>query len=142
MLHSVERTYTRNGTNMTNHDDQIRSLLATYEESLNTSDAALAASCYTADGIFMPTTLPTATGGDMEGAYRQIFDAIRLDVTFTIDELEVTSDTTAYALTRSNGTQTVLATGDQASESNREIFLFRQTDTGWEIARYMFNKPA
>ena len=142
MLHSVERTYTRNGTNMTNHDDQIRSLLATYEESLNTSDAALAASCYTADGIFLPTTLPTATGGDMEGAYRQIFDAIRLDVTFTIDELEVTSDTTAYALTRSNGTQTVLATGDQASESNREIFLFRQTDTGWEIARYMFNKPA
>ena len=142
MLHSVERTYTRNGTNMTNHDDQIRSLLATYEESLNTSDAALAASCYTADGIFMPTTLPTATGGDMEGAYRQIFDAIRLDVTFTIDELEVTSDTTAYALTRSNGTQTVLATGDQASESNREIFLFRQTDAGWEIARYMFNKPA
>ncbi len=127
---------------MTNHDDQIRSLLATYEESLNTSDATLAASCYTADGIFMPTTLPTAEGAHMDDAYGQIFDAIRLDVTFTIDELEVTSDTTAYALTRSNGTQTVLATGDQASESNREIFLFRQTDTGWKIARYMFNKPA
>ena len=93
---------------MTTHDDQIRTLLATYEQSLNTSDAALAASCYTQDGIFMPT-LPTATGGDMEGAYRQIFDAIRLDVTFTIDELEITSDTAAYALTRSNGTQTVLA---------------------------------
>ena len=46
----------------------------------------------------------------MQGAYRQIFDAIHLDVTFTIDELEITSDHTAYALTRSNGTQTVLAT--------------------------------
>ena len=77
---------------MTNHDDQIRALLATYEQSLNTSDAALAASCYTPDGIFMPTTLPTAEGADMQGAYRQIFDAIRLDVTFTIDELEITSD--------------------------------------------------
>jgi len=127
---------------MTTHDDQIRTLLATYEQSLNTSDAALAASCYTQDGIFMPTTLPTATGGDMEGAYRQIFDAIRLDVTFTIDELEITSDTAAYALTRSNGTQTVLATGDQSAESNREIFVFRDTGTGWKIARYMFNKPA
>jgi len=126
---------------MTN-DDQIRSLLATYERSLNASDAALAASCYSPDGIFMPTTLPTAEGGAMQEAYRQIFDAIRLDVTFTIDELEITSDHTAYALTRSNGTQTVLATGDQTPESNREIFLFRQADTGWKIARYMFNKPA
>jgi uncharacterized protein (TIGR02246 family) len=127
---------------MTTHDDQIRALLATYEQSLNTSDAALAASCYTPDGIFMPTTLPTAKGADMKGAYRQIFDAIHLDVTFTIDEIEITSTHTAYALTRSNGTQTVLATGDQTAESNREIFLFRHTDTGWKIARYMFNKPA
>lgn len=126
---------------MTNHDDQIRSLLATYQRSLNTSDAGLAASCYTPDGIFMPTTLPTAEGANMQGAYRQIFDAIRLDVTFTIDELEIISDNSAYALTRSNGTQTVLETGDQTAESNREIFVFRHTDTGWKIARYMFNKP-
>jgi len=127
---------------MTTHDHQIRTLLATYEQSLNTSDAALAASCYAPDGIFMPTALPTARGSDMHDAYRQIFDAIGLDVTFTIDELELTSDHTAYALTRSNGTQTVLATGDHTAESNREIFLFRHTDTGWKIARYMFNKPA
>jgi uncharacterized protein (TIGR02246 family) len=127
---------------MTNHDDQIRSLLAVYEQALNTSDAALAVSCYTPDGIFMPTTLPTAEGADMEGAYRQIFGAIRLDVTFTIDELEITSDHSAYALTRSNGTQTVLATGESTTDSNRETFLFRHTDTGWKIARYMFNKPA
>lgn len=126
---------------MTN-DDQIRSLLATYERSLNASDAALAASCYTPDGIFMPSALPTAQGSDMQDAYQQIFDAIRLDVTFTIDELEITNDHTAYALTRSNGAQIVLATGDQTSESNREIFLFRHSDIGWKIARYMFNKPA
>ena len=127
---------------MTNHEDQIRALLATYEQSLNTSDTELAASCYAPNGSFMPASLPTAEGADIEGAYRQIFDAIRLDVTFTIDELEVTSDQTAYALTRSNGTQTVLGTGDQTAESNREIFLLRNIDTGWKIARYMFNKPA
>ncbi|MDH5290890.1 MAG: nuclear transport factor 2 family protein [Acidimicrobiia bacterium] len=127
---------------MTDHEDQIRALLATYEQSLNTSNAGLAASCYTSDGIFMPSTLPTAKGADMQVAYRQIFDAIKLDVAFSIDELEITSSHTAYALTRSNGTQTVLATGEQTPESNREIFLFRYTDTGWKIARYMFNKPA
>jgi uncharacterized protein (TIGR02246 family) len=127
---------------MTTDEDQIRDLLAIYERSLNTGDAALAASCYAPHGIFMPTTLPTVAGADMAEGYRQIFDAIRLNVTFTIDELAVTSEDTAYALTRSNGTQTVLATGDESAESNRELFLFQRTDIGdWKIARYMFNKP-
>ncbi len=127
---------------MSTHQNQIRELLTTYERSLNTSDADLAASCYADDGVFMPTTLPTVTGADMADGYRAIFDAIRLDVTFTIDELVVTSDETAHALTRSNGTQTVLSTGDQSAESNREIFLFQRTHTdGWKISRYMFNKP-
>jgi uncharacterized protein (TIGR02246 family) len=127
---------------MSTHKTQIRDLLATYERSLNTSDADLAASCYTPDGVFMPTTLPTVTGADMANGYRQIFDAIRLNVTFTVDELEVTADGTAHALTRSNGTQTILATGEETAESNREIFLFKRTGTdGWKISRYMFNKP-
>jgi uncharacterized protein (TIGR02246 family) len=127
---------------MNTSESQIRDLLATYERALNTSDADLAASCYAADGVFMPTTLPTVTGGDMADGYREIFDAIRLDVTFTIDELAVTSDETAFALTRSSGTQTIRATGNESAESNREIFLFQRTGTdGWKIARYMFNKP-
>jgi ketosteroid isomerase-like protein len=77
----------------------------------------------------------------MADGYRAIFDAIRLDVVFTIDELAVTSDETAYALTRSSGTQTVLSTGEESAESNRELFLFRRISDGWKISRYMFNKP-
>jgi uncharacterized protein (TIGR02246 family) len=122
-------------------EDEIRALLSTYEMSLNTSDAVLAASCYAADGVFMPTTLPTVSGAAMEGAYRQIFDTIRLDVSFTIDELVVASETLAYALTRSNGNQTVTASGTQTAESNREVFIFGGGDGAWKIARYLFNKP-
>ena len=125
---------------MATTEDQIRDLLATYFGSLNTSDAALAASCYTADGIFLPTTLPTAAGPDMEQAYEQVFAAIRLNVTFTIDELTVASDDIAYALTRSDGTVTVLATNTETAEANREIFVFHRVDGNWKIARYMFNK--
>lgn len=126
---------------MTNNENQIRDLLETYERSLNASDAELAAWCYTADGVFMPTTLPTVTGIDMEKGYGQVFDAIRLNVAFTIDELVVTSPDTAYALTRSKGIQTVLATNDEAAEANRELFLFERTDAdGWKISRYIFNK--
>ena len=126
-------------TDQTN-EQQIRSLLATYERALNTSDAALAASCFTSDGIFMPTTLPTASAAGIEPAYAQIFGAIRLNVTFTIDELEVLSNNTAYAMTRSNGTQTILADNSKSAESNREVFLFHTEDDQWKIARYMFNK--
>lgn len=50
---------------MSNDSEAIHGLLATYERSLNTSNADLAASCYTADGIFMPTTLPTAVGKEL-----------------------------------------------------------------------------
>jgi len=127
---------------MSNPSEAVRGLLATYEQSLNTSNADLAASCYTADGIFMPTTLPTAAGKELRAAYANIFAAIRLNVTFTVDELVIAGADTAYALTRSNGEVTILATGSTNPEANREIFIFRREADGWKIARYMFNKAA
>jgi uncharacterized protein (TIGR02246 family) len=127
---------------MSNASDALRGLLATYERSLNTSDPDLAASCYTADGIFMPTTLPTAAGTQLRAVYANIFAAIRLKVTFTVDELAIAGDDIAYALTRSNGEMTVLATGTTSPEANREMFIFRRESGAWKVARYMFNKAA
>ncbi|CAN5197977.1 hypothetical protein BH09ACT8_BH09ACT8_27940 [soil metagenome] len=127
---------------MSDAQGQIRQLLATYERALNTDDAELAVTCYTGDGVFLPTTLPTAVGAELMRAYVDTFAAIHLDVTFTIDELIVASDSVAYALTRSNGTQTVHGTGRKSSESNREMFIFRVEGGDWRIARYIFNKPS
>jgi ketosteroid isomerase-like protein len=93
------------------------------------------------NGVFMPTTLPTTTGPAMHEAYSQIFNAIQLSVTFTIDELVIASDQVAYALTRSNGTQTDHATGAESVETNREVFIFGREEGAWKIGRYMFNKP-
>jgi ketosteroid isomerase-like protein len=117
--------------------EEITTLLTTYERALNTDDTTLAVSCYTRDGGFMPTTLPTAVGADLAQAYERIFATIHLDVRFTIDELVVIDDTLAYALTRSNGTQTMRATGSKTAESNREAFLFAVDDGGWKISRYL-----
>jgi uncharacterized protein (TIGR02246 family) len=123
-------------------DDDIRDLLATYERALNTDDTTLAVSCYTGDGVFMPTTLPTAAGQDaLRRAYADTFAAIHLDVTFTVDELVVATEHIAFALTRSSGTQTTHATGAQSAESNREMFIFRVEAGAWKISRYIFNKP-
>jgi uncharacterized protein (TIGR02246 family) len=127
---------------MSDPSEAVRKLLATYARSLNTSDADLAASCYTADGIFMPTTLPTASGKELRAAYANIFAAIRLKVTFAVDELVIAGEETAYALTRSNGEVTILGTGATSAEANREMFVFRREAGGWKIARYMFNKAA
>lgn len=121
--------------------DEIRDLLRAYERSLNISDAALAVSCYTRKGVFMPTTLPTASGTALMNAYEQTFEAVTLSVTFTIDELVVANDRLAYALTRSDGTQLQHATGTEGAESNREVFIFGREDGAWKISRYMFNKP-
>jgi len=121
-------------------DTKIRELLTTYEHALNTSNAALAASCYTSDGVFMPTTLPTSSGGDLEKAYAGIFEVIALDIAFTFEEVVVTGGDYAFVLTSSSGTQTVLAPEVTASESNRELFVLRRESGDWKIARYMFNK--
>jgi uncharacterized protein (TIGR02246 family) len=121
--------------------DKIRSVLETYQRALNTDDTTLAVSCYTSDGVFMPTTLPTAVGPALNAAYAQTFEAIHLNVEFTIDEIVVANDAVAYALTRSNGVQTIRANGQQSKESNREVFIFHAVDDDWKIARYMFNKP-
>ncbi len=121
-------------------EDEIRELLKTYENLLNASDVR-AVACYTSDGVFLPAGLPTVVGGAMADAYARLFEAIRLKVTFTIDELVVASEEVAYALTQSHGTQTVLATGTDSVESNREMFIVRRENGSWKIARYMFNQP-
>jgi uncharacterized protein (TIGR02246 family) len=119
---------------------EIRALIERYQRALNSGDADLAASCYGADAIFMPTTLPTVAGPALRGWYAKFFETTKMDVTFTIDEV-VVSRTVAYALTRSEGTQTVLATDTASPESNREVFLFARDDGAWKISRYLFNKP-
>jgi uncharacterized protein (TIGR02246 family) len=117
----------------------IETLLATYETSLNTADAELAASLYAPDGVFMPLFLPTAKGSEIFGSYRQIFAAIKLEVTFRIDDVSVDGDT-AHALTRSQGHVTLAESGARTPESNRELFVFQRHQGEWRIARYMFNK--
>ncbi len=120
-------------------EQEIRTLLTTYEGALNASDAELAASLYAADGVFMPAGFPSSVGPSIEGAYGQTFEAIGLDVVFSIDEIVADGDS-AYALTRSRGSQTINATGEISPEENRELFTFAKENGDWKIARYMFNK--
>lgn len=127
---------------MTHDKKDIRTLLADYEKLLNGSDAEGIAGLYSADGIFMPQGFPTAAGREaVLQSYRAIFEQISLTIKFEVDEV-VAGEGVATALTRSKGSVRVNASGDQAPESNRELFVFAQEEGAWRIARYMFNKAA
>ncbi len=119
---------------------QIEALLKEYQKSLNTSDAKLAQSLYTKDGIFMPTEAPSGIGSEaILKSYEYVFSQIQLNIDFFIEEIEVEGNM-AYAVTSSKGTTLIHATGDTIPEGNRELFVFEKVNGEWKIARYMFNK--
>lgn len=132
-----------NAEKMNNQEKQkLEKLLGEYQISLNTSDAKLAQSLYTEDGIFMPTEAPSGIGskGILDG-YNYVFSLIKLNIEFDIEEIVVDGNL-AYAVTSSKGTTTLLSNGVTMPESNRELFVFEKTNGEWKIARYMFNKTS
>ena len=119
---------------------KIEALLGEYKKSLNTSDAKLAQSLYTKEGIFMPTEAPSGIGSEgILKSYEYVFSQIQLNIEFLIEEIEV-EGSMAFAVTSSKGTTLIRATGDTIPEANRELFVFEKVDREWKIARYMFNK--
>ncbi|WP_374464713.1 nuclear transport factor 2 family protein [Chryseobacterium sp.] len=119
----------------------IEKSLHIYFDALNQSNAEQAVGQYTSDGIFMPAGLPTASGtSELTTAYKNIFQAIQLNVNFKIEEIVTLDDNTAFVRTQSNGTQLIHANGQKTEELNREFFLMKNENGAWKISRYMFNQ--
>lgn len=119
---------------------KIEALLGEYKKSLNTSDAKLAQSLYTKDGIFMPSEIPSGIGSEnILKSYEFVFSQIQLNIEFFIEDIEVEGNM-AFAVTSSKGSVKIHANGAELPEANRELFVFEKVDGEWKIARYMFNK--
>ena len=127
----------------TTHDQaQITALLDRYETALNASDVDAVLQLYAPDGVFMPSSAPTAEGAaQIRAAYTFVFSTIQLAIRFSIDEVEVHGDL-AFARTGSKGTVRILADGTSGPEENRELFVLEKHRGEWKIARYMFNKTS
>ena len=120
--------------------EKIENLLRVYKKSLNSSDAKLAQSLYTRDGIFMPSGAPSAVSSEnILKSYEFIFSQIQLNIEFYIDEILVEGEF-AFATTSSKGTTLIHASGETIPEENRELFIFEKVNNDWKISRYMFNK--
>lgn len=132
---------TKNTDNMEKEEKKkIAALLNTYQTCLNTSNAKLAQSLYTKDGVFMPTEAPSGIGAEgILKSYEFVFAQIQLNIEFQIEEIQVEGNM-AFALTSSKGTVKIHANGVEVPEANRELFVFEKVEGEWKIARYMFNK--
>ncbi|AJO79673.1 SgcJ/EcaC family oxidoreductase [Pseudomonas sp. MRSN 12121] len=128
--------------------NEVTRQLERYERALNASNVDQVMTLYAKDAVFMPQNSQPVVGRDaVRAAYRQIFGQIKLEVDFTIDEIQPLSPDWAFARTRSKGTVKVLAGDGKASpEGNQEVFLLhRESDGQWRFARYIFsttNPPA
>ena len=114
---------------------QIEAVLSTYQTALNTSDAKLAQSLYTKDGIFMPSEAPSGIGSEnILKSYEYVFSQIQLNIEFFIEEIVVEGNM-AFAVTSSRGTVKIHANGAVAPEANRELFVFEKVEGQWKIGR-------
>ena len=137
-----EAITTTQSTEITQKEEKqkIEELLSEYKKSLNTSDAQLAQSLYTKDGVIMPTEAPSGIGSEgILKSYKDAFSQIKLKIDFFIEEIKVEGNM-AFAVTSSKETVKILANGMEGPEASRELFVFEKVDGKWKIARYMFNK--
>ena len=119
---------------------EIKKVLFSYRDALNESNAEKVLSLYTENGVFMPSSAPTAIGQEqLKGTYEFVFSNIQLNIEFYIDEIEIVGEY-AFVRTTSKGTTLIRASGETVPEENRELFVLRKENGSWKIDRYMFNK--
>lgn len=121
--------------------EAITVLLAKYNDALNASSTDAVMPLYAEDGVFMPPYSPSAVGAqELKRAYEAVFQAITLNVKFTIVEIVELAPEWAFARTNSSGTTLDHMTGTKSAEANQELFIFRKANDGsWKIARYSFS---
>src|SRR5258708_14431945 len=65
-------------------EQELRTLLTTYETSLNAGDATRIEQLYAEDGVFMPAGFPTpSVRPAVRGAYEAVFANVRIALHFT-----------------------------------------------------------
>ncbi len=123
-----------------NADEQaIAEVLKKYEAALNASSSDAVLPLYAPEGVFMPQGSASAAGTNaLRAAYKAVFAAITIKVTFTVVEIHQLAADWAFARTNSVGVNAVHATGASTPEANQELFIFQRIAGEWKIARYCF----
>jgi len=117
----------------------IENLIRKYQQALNANDIDTILDLYGRDPVFMPQHAPAMIGREaVRAAYQHVFDTIKLDITFSIQEIEELGEV-AWARTSSAGRTRILSAGIEVDEGNNELFVFRKEGGDWKIHRYLFS---
>lgn len=116
----------------------IRAVLESYADRMRAGDVESIVDLYTDDAVVLGPDMPTAAGrAQLTEVYRGALRAVEMDFRFTFDEVTVRGDT-AVARTRTEGKNTVRASGDVVPARYRELFVLYRQHGDWKIGRYMF----
>lgn len=116
----------------------IENVIQSYEIALNTSDTNSVMELYSRNPVFMPQHSVAQEGRkEVENAYNFVFSTIKLNVAFTVHEIEMVGDK-AWARTSSKGKTVILENGAVIDEGNNEMFVFIKENDDWKIHRYLF----
>ncbi len=121
----------------------IQGVITNYESALNASNADDVLKLYGQNPTFMPQHAPAQVGrAAVKQAYDNVFNTIKLDIKFSVHEVEVLGDT-AWARTSSAGKTKILADKVMVNEGNNELFIFKKENGDWKIHQYLFstNQP-
>jgi uncharacterized protein (TIGR02246 family) len=129
---------------MNTESKAITHVLELYRGALKAADSRAAVELFAVDGVLMAPDAPPSIGSAaIRKAYDAIFQAVALDIQFTVAEVVVMSPDWAFARTTSAGTVTIRSSAATLLESNQELFIFTKDRTqGWKFARYSFSVMA
>lgn len=122
---------------------QLVVVMERYATALRSGNVDALVELYTPNGVFMREDMPAAVGRDaLKAAYREVFAALKVDLSFSIQETEVMGDM-AWLRSTSKGQVKVLSTGAETTNSFDELVVFRRDQAGWKIRSYMYgsNQP-
>ena len=125
---------------MSSPEQEITALLHAYGKVLSTHSMPDLLNLYTSDGVIMAPGFQPAVGAQaLQSSYERIFSTIKLEIEFTIDEIVLTGEEWAFARTTAEGTKYWLKKGTQERHHNQEIFILKNVEGEWKIARYIFS---
>lgn len=116
----------------------LAAIMERYAAALRSNDVETLVGLYAGDGVFMRENLPAVAGTDaLRAAYRDLFAALKVDLSFNILEAEVAGDM-AWLRGLSTGRIKVLATGAETTDSFNQLVVFRRVGGAWKIRCYLY----
>jgi uncharacterized protein (TIGR02246 family) len=118
--------------------DEPARVMDRYAAALAANDLEALVALYTDNGVFVRPEMAPAVGREaLRQAYRQIFATLKVNLKFTVHEVEIAGDV-AWLRSSSAGRVKVLATGVESADSYHQLVVFRREATGWKIRNYLY----